>query len=222
MDPVSGLTRRDLLRRAALSLPALAALPRLALAADPPRPRAVPRKVIVVGAGLAGLAAAYELTLRGHDVTVLEAQGRPGGRVYTLREPFADGLYAEAGAMTFSNHYKHFLRYVETFKLPAARVARQPLAAVYHLRGKRLVIKPGEKPVWPYDLKPDERGLNPLDLVNKYFGAAETLGDPTDPAWRLDAFKRFDALTLADFLKQQGASSEAVALLGDTMWWGYG
>jgi uncharacterized protein with NAD-binding domain and iron-sulfur cluster len=49
--------------------------------------------VIVVGAGLAGLAAAYELTLRGHDVTVLEAQSRPGGRVHTLREPFADGLY---------------------------------------------------------------------------------------------------------------------------------
>lgn len=225
MDSFPGLTRRDLLKHAALSLPALATLPALAqpaLAADPPRPRAAPRKVIVVGAGLAGLAAAYELNLRGHEVTVLEAQGHPGGRVRTLREPFADGLYAEAGAMTFSNHYKHFLRYVETFKLPAVAVTRQPLAAVYHLRGKRLVVKPGEKPAWPYDLKPEERGLNPLELVNRYFGAAETLGDPTAPAWRLDAFKRFDDVTLADFLKRQGASSEAVALLGDTMWWGYG
>lgn len=223
MNRFPGLTRRDLLKNAALSLPALAALPRLALA-DPPAPgrAAAPRKVIVVGAGLAGLAAAYELTNRGHDVTVLEAQTRPGGRVHTLREPFADGLYAEAGAMTFSNWYKHLLRYVETFKLPAADFTRQPLAAVYHLRGRRLVVKPGEKPDWPYDLRAEERVANPIQLVQKYFDSVDKLGDPTDPAWRLDAFKSLDAITLADYLQRQGASAGAVALLSDTMWWGYG
>src|SRR5205823_4988810 len=56
------------------------------------------KSVIVMGAGLAGLVAAYELKRQGHDVIVLEAQNRVGGRVYTLRT-FAPGLYAEAGAM---------------------------------------------------------------------------------------------------------------------------
>ena len=56
------------------------------------------KRVIVVGGGLAGLCAAYELAALGHDVTVLEAQERPGGRVHTLRAPFSDDLYAEAGA----------------------------------------------------------------------------------------------------------------------------
>ena len=55
-------------------------------------------KVIVIGAGLAGLSCAYELNKAGFDVTVLEARTRPGGRVRTYRDPFADNLYAEMGA----------------------------------------------------------------------------------------------------------------------------
>jgi len=58
-----------------------------------------PQKVIVVGAGMAGLVAASELLRAGHDPIILEAQQRVGGRVQTLREPFTSGLYAEAGAM---------------------------------------------------------------------------------------------------------------------------
>lgn len=61
-----------------------------------------PGSVVVLGADLAGLAAAWELTEAGHHVTLLEARTRPGGRVLTLREPFADGLYAEAGGMAIN------------------------------------------------------------------------------------------------------------------------
>ena len=56
------------------------------------------RSVVIVGDGIAGLVSAFELMQAGHEVTMLEARMRPGGRVYTLREPFADGLYAETGA----------------------------------------------------------------------------------------------------------------------------
>jgi monoamine oxidase len=226
MNRSSGFTRRELLKRAALSLPALAALPRLSFGAEtPPRqPAGPPRKVIVVGAGLAGLAAAWELVQKGHDVTVLEARHRAGGRVYTLRD-FADGLYAEAGAITFSDGYRHLMRYAETFKLATAPVQRSPLATVYHLRGKRFEVKPGTKPEWPYALKPDEQGLLPVQLVSKYFSTTDKLADPlgpADPAWKPEPFLDWDKLTLARFLEQQGASREAIALLGDVLWWGYG
>jgi NADPH-dependent 2,4-dienoyl-CoA reductase/sulfur reductase-like enzyme len=63
---------------------------------QPLPPAAARKKVLVLGAGLAGLAAGYELARAGHEITILEAQMRPGGRVLTLREPFSDGLYVEA------------------------------------------------------------------------------------------------------------------------------
>lgn len=217
------LTRRDLLKHAALTLPALAALPgfpRMALAMTASRPK----KVIVVGAGLAGLAAAWELAQLGHDVTVLEARSRPGGRVHTLRSPFSDGLYAEAGAISYSDAFRHMVRYVKAFGLSAAPLGPRG-KPVFHLRGRRFALAPGEKPDWPYKLAPGEQGLGLGQLIVKYFSTAEKLGDVSDmgdPAWRPDAFQEWDRLTLADWLTKQGASSEAIDLLSDGVWWGHG
>ena len=53
------------------------------------------KRVIIIGGGIAGLVAAFELMRQGHEPLVLEAQDRVGGRVYTLRD-FAPGLYIEA------------------------------------------------------------------------------------------------------------------------------
>src|SRR5947208_3321965 len=53
--------------------------------------------VLVAGAGLAGLAAARDLVMRGADVTVVEARDRVGGRVWTIRDGFSEGQHGEAG-----------------------------------------------------------------------------------------------------------------------------
>jgi monoamine oxidase len=63
------------------------------------------KHVVVVGAGLAGLACARRLQQLGFRVTVFEARDRVGGRVLTFRDAFEDGRYAEAGAeFVLANH----------------------------------------------------------------------------------------------------------------------
>ena len=58
-------------------------------------------KVAIIGAGIAGLIAAYELRKSGFDCTVLEARPRPGGRNWTIRRgdkvEFVDGTVQQCG-----------------------------------------------------------------------------------------------------------------------------
>jgi monoamine oxidase len=100
------------------------------------------RRVIVVGGGLAGLAAAYELGRAGFDVTILEARTRPGGRVHTMREPFSDGLYAEAGASRIQDSHAFTLRYVKQFNLTLDPFWPTEGATVSRVAGQRILGPP--------------------------------------------------------------------------------
>src|SRR6185436_17977213 len=130
--------RRQFLRRSALAVAAaglnqsqLSGAVRTIVLSSPAR------KVLILGAGMAGLVAGYELTKLGHDITILEARPRPGGRVFTLREPFADGLYAEAGAARIRDNHHLTLKYVKEFDLPLEPFYPSNLKAVRYDLGDR-------------------------------------------------------------------------------------
>src|ERR1051326_2381744 len=118
------ITRRDFIKTGALA--AGAALIRLPLVSA----AVAPKKIIIIGAGLAGLSAGYELSQAGHDITILEARARPGGRVHTLREPFSDGLYAEAGAARIPDNHDLTLKYVKLFDLSLEPMYPSQLSAL--------------------------------------------------------------------------------------------
>ena len=101
--------------------------------------------MIIIGAGLAGLSAAFELSRMGHEVTVLESRLRIGGRVYTLREPFSDGMYAEAGAARIPDNHQLTLKYIKLFGLTLDPFEPGNLTQVAYIRGRRIKIPSGEE-----------------------------------------------------------------------------
>jgi monoamine oxidase len=125
---VSRINRRQFIQRSAIAAAGVSLAQSSAFASIAINP--APKKIVIIGAGMAGLVAGYELSQLGHDVTILEAQTRAGGRVQTLRDPFSDGLYAEAGAARIPDDHDLTLKYVKLFGVPLEPMYPSRLSAL--------------------------------------------------------------------------------------------
>jgi monoamine oxidase len=94
-----------------------------------------PIKVGIVGAGLAGLACAYELKRKGIIATLFDANDRVGGRCWSLRN-FFPGQVAERGGEFIDTPHRTLLGYVNEFKLAVEDVDKQPGEVFYYFNGK--------------------------------------------------------------------------------------
>src|ERR1700744_2050503 len=140
---VSGsLSRRRLLRMIGVTAGASAmyqAMSSLGFAAESPYKGPVNLQgapagasVVVLGSGIAGMTAAYELRNAGYRVQVLEYNGRPGGRNWTLRGGdtytelggatqecrFDPGLYLNPGPWRIPYHHQAPLTYCKKLGVP--------------------------------------------------------------------------------------------------------
>jgi monoamine oxidase len=97
--------------------------------------RSLPR-VIVVGAGFAGLACADELAAAGYDVTLVEARKRVGGRVETLHDVVA-GKTVEAGGELVGPNQPRWMAYAKRFDLKFVELPWGP-CDVMRLDGRTL------------------------------------------------------------------------------------
>jgi monoamine oxidase len=82
-------------------------------------------RVLVAGAGLAGLAAARALEADGAEVDVVEARDRVGGRVWTIREGFAGRQHAEAGADLIESNQEAVVTLARELRLPATKILKR-------------------------------------------------------------------------------------------------
>ena len=170
-----------------------------------------PKRVVVIGAGIAGLVAGHELKRRGHQPTILEAQNRVGGRIYTLRD-FAPGLYAEAGAMRIPRTHGLTLEYCERFGLKMRTfVTGNPKGLVY-VGGKRMTLEEANAhpESLPFDLAEHEQGRTADDLWEDAISDIRTLLERDgDAAWE-EIARRYDQYSLYEFLKSKGFSEQAI------------
>lgn len=95
--------------------------------ADHAGARAEPR-VIVVGAGLAGMGAAYMLRKRGFEVAVLEAAARPGGRIFAQE---VDGFRLDIGANIFFETYRAVREMAKELGVPLHRTRLPVHSGIY-------------------------------------------------------------------------------------------
>src|SRR5436190_2728938 len=120
----AALTRRRLLQTGAAAGAILAVEGgRIVRAAAAPKGRG---DVAIVGAGIAGLTAAFRLQEAGVGVRVFEAQDRIGGRMFSLRNHFADGQVAELGGELVDTGHTHLQRMCKTFGIPLDDLSKEP------------------------------------------------------------------------------------------------
>jgi monoamine oxidase len=105
------------------------------------------KRIIVVGAGFAGLACAYELRSRGYVVTVLEARNRVGGRVLSFKD-MAGGKVVEGGGELIGEKHVHPLwwQYAEKFKLDLRKIVwDEKNESPIIIDGKKITEEEGKK-----------------------------------------------------------------------------
>ncbi len=177
-----GISRRDMIRRSLGAAAGVLLSDRLA----PAQTRSGPR-VVIVGGGFSGLAAAYELSHAGADVTVLEARNRVGGRVLSFSDLVAGGNVEGGGELIGANH-PVWQRYRDRFGLTFLDVTTEDLEAPIVLNGKRLKASEAEA-LW----ESMDEGLSVLNA------AAAAIEDPFAP-WKTAGADVLDRRSVASWI----------------------
>ena len=163
--------------------------------------RRAPRRgrVIVVGAGIAGLVAAHDLDAAGYDVLVAEARSRVGGRIHTVRTSFSGSQYAEAGG-----------EFIDTTHTMMRSIARQAGLSLSDVRKGADVQRDGTVRAGGVNRTDSQaragatgRQLDALDARVEQLSRALTIADPVGRGAALDR------RSVADLLDELALSPDA-------------
>lgn len=188
-----GISRREFLvatgAAAALPLAGCASLPRLGRGRTPPQ-------VLIVGAGLAGLTAAWRLRQAGVEAQVIEAQERVGGRCFSLRGHFADNQVAELGGELIDSGHVRIQALAQEFEIPLDDLeADAPVldAQVWYFEGQR------------YSEREVVEAFRPI--AGRVAADLASIGGDGDVSYRTPlGAERLDGLTIDAWLDAAGAS----------------
>jgi monoamine oxidase len=173
-------------------------------------------RIAVLGGGISGLIAAYELNQLSHDVVVFEASGRVGGRILTKH--FSNGTHGELGAMRIPANHKCTLHYAKKFNLEIRRFVNRNNAGRYSLRHRLAQLSQWPQVARGYELDEVEV-VDPLALYEQTMLKAMALLSSEDK-WQMFSneltsprLQAYDDMTLRQWLSRW-LSSEAIQYVG--------
>lgn len=161
--------------------------------ASPARGGAARGRTVVVGAGLAGLAAAYELRAAGYDVVVVEARKRVGGRVLSFSD-FVPEKHVEGGAELIGSNHPLWVAYAKRFGLEFLDVTELEDAESPITLGDRRLTRDESEAVW-----------KEMESAAEALNADARKVDSTRP-WTSPDAAAFDARAVGAWIDEQPVS----------------
>lgn len=176
--------RRTFIKNLALAVGSAALLPSFTQ-----RQASVP-SIVIVGAGMAGLNAAYQLKKHGLKATVYEASARAGGRMFTMSDYFSDGITTDIGGEFVDTTHSDILQLAKEFNLGFYDLREDKLSPkTFYFDGKHLDQSDLRKAITPFakQIASDILSLPPL------------IDHST-----ADSFRHFDEISITGYLSSIG------------------
>lgn len=190
------ISRRTLLKGATVLGAGLAAGMGTEASAGQAKPGGGVLNIGIVGAGIAGLACAYDLKAAGYTATLHETNDRVGGRIFSMGGAFPGpvnfpGQVVERGGEFIDTGHKTMLGYANAFNLPKESVIKAPGEVFYYFGGQRYPesVVVDEYRALVDDMRPDLQSLSAAPTADSY--------TPVD--------RQFDLIDIRTYLEMRGA-----------------
>lgn len=173
------------------------------------------KKIIIVGAGISGLAAAKTLKQAGHEVQIFEASNRVGGRIQTYRD-LRDGWQSEVGPMRIPKRQIFTLQLVKELGLNLIDFENKEGPYNYYIRGRKFKMRELKDFYLKYfseiyDVGKNNSDFEPIELV------VDALKQPSydlqSMKWE-DFLAKYDKYSFKEWLMKSGISRGAIDMIG--------